>query len=49
VGFGGFFLAVGIVRAVGQVMSRKAAYRPQITKILPPLTTAAMPPSDCRV
>jgi sigma-E factor negative regulatory protein RseC len=48
-GFGAFFLAVGIVRVVGQGMARKPAYRPRITKVLPPLGPAAAPPGDCRV
>jgi len=49
VGFGGFFLSVAIVRVVGLGMSRKAVYRPRITKILPPLIPAAAPPDNGRV
>ena len=45
IGFAAFFLTVAIVRIEGNRMGRQKAYRPQIVKILPPLTS---PPADLR-
>ncbi len=47
-GFAAFFISVLIIRVVGQKMAAQRNYRPQITKVLPPVTSFR-PPSQCEV
>ncbi len=47
-GFAGFFISVFIIRAAGRKMATHRNYRPQITKVLPPVATFT-PPSQCEV
>ena len=47
-GFAGFFISVAIIRVVGQVMATKKSYRPQITRVLPPVARFT-PPSQCEI
>ena len=47
-GFAGFFISVFIIRAAGRKMATHRNYRPQMTKVLPPVATFT-PPSQCEV
>ena len=47
-GFAAFFASVFIIRMAGRKMATRKHYRPQITKILPPVATFT-PPSQCEV
>jgi sigma-E factor negative regulatory protein RseC len=47
-GFVGFFISVAIIRVAGRKMAAKEKYRPQITKVLPPVASFS-PPSHCEV
>ncbi len=47
-GFAGFFISVAIIRVVGQKIAAKKNYRPQITRVLPPVAKFA-PPGRCEV
>ncbi|MBL0716328.1 MAG: SoxR reducing system RseC family protein [Desulfosarcina sp.] len=49
VGFAGFFVSVAIIRVAGRRLARKKNYRPQITKILPPMARSFTPPRHCEV
>ena len=47
-GFAAFFVSVFVIRAAGQRMATQKSYRPQITKILPPVSSFP-PPSQCEI
>ena len=47
-GFAGFFASVGIIRVAGRKMATKKNFRPQITKVLPPVARFT-PPSQCEI
>ena len=47
-GFAAFFASVFIIRMAGRKMATQKHYRPQITKVLPPVATFT-PPSQCEV
>jgi uncharacterized membrane protein SirB2 len=47
-GFMAFFVSVFVIRAAGRRMAAQKHYRPQITKILPPVSSFT-PPSQCEI
>jgi sigma-E factor negative regulatory protein RseC len=47
-GFMAFFASVFVIRAAGRRMAAQKRYRPQITKILPPVSSFT-PPSQCEI
>jgi sigma-E factor negative regulatory protein RseC len=47
-GFAAFFASVAVIRVAGRKMAANKRYRPQITKVLSPVTRFN-PPSHCQV